>query len=114
MSFKEITQLRKEGKLEEALTFAQEDYNKEPENIWNKRSLSWVYYEFAKKAATEGNINSFLENVQKIKDLQMPSEEKMVFNTLIWEYRISKRPIAYIRVLRECILHFLLRSFLYF
>lgn len=41
MSFKEITQLRKEGKLEEALTFAQEDYNKEPENIWNKRSLSW-------------------------------------------------------------------------
>lgn len=87
MSFKEITQLRKEGKLEEALTFAQEDYNKEPENIWNKRSLSWVYYEFAKKAATEGNINSFLENVQKIKDLQMPSEEKMVFNTLIWEYR---------------------------
>nr|WP_314557255.1 hypothetical protein [uncultured Capnocytophaga sp.] len=87
MSFKEITQLRKEGKLEEALTFAQEDYNKEPENIWNKRSLSWVYYEFAKKAATEGNINSFLENVQKIKDLQMPSEEKIVFNTLIWEYR---------------------------
>lgn len=46
-----------------------------------------MYYEFAKKAATEGNINSFLENVQKIKDLQMPSEEKMVFDTLIWEYR---------------------------
>ena len=65
MSFKEINQLRKEGKLEEALTYAQEDYNKEPDNIWNKRSLSWVYYEFAKKAAAEGNINSFLENVQK-------------------------------------------------
>ena len=87
MSFKEINQLRKEGKLEEALTYAQEDYNKEPDNIWNKRSLSWVYYEFAKKAAAEDNLNSFLENVQKIKDLQMPSEEKMVFNTLIWEYR---------------------------
>lgn len=87
MSFKEITQLRKEGKLEEALTYAQQDYNKEPDNIWNKRSLSWVYYEFAKKAAAESNINNFLENVQKIKDLQMPPEEKMVFDTLIWEYR---------------------------
>ena len=46
-----------------------------------------MYYEFAKKAAAESNINNFLENVQKIKDLQMPPEEKMVFDTLIWEYR---------------------------
>ena len=81
------TQLRKEGKIEEALALAQENYSKNPNSISNKRDLSWVYYDFCKKAAAENNINVFLENVQKIKDLQMPSEEKMVFDKLIWEYR---------------------------
>lgn len=87
MSFKEVTRLRKEGKIEEALAMAQEDYQKDPTNVWNKRSLSWVYYEFCKKAAVENHINDFLENVQKIKDLQLPQEDKMVFDTLTWEYR---------------------------
>ena len=87
MSAKEVTQLRKEGKLEEAFMLALEDYNKDPYNIWNKRALSWVYYDFCKKYAAENDINKFLENIQKIKDLQLPSEDKMIFDSLIWEYR---------------------------
>ena len=87
MSSKEVTQLRKEGKLDEAFMLALEDYNKEPDNIWNKRALSWVYYDFCKKTAAENNINEFLKNIQKIKDLQLPSEDKMIFDTLIWEYK---------------------------
>ena len=87
MSSKEVTQLRKEGKLDEAFMLAQEDYNKEPDNIWNKRALSWVYYDFCKKATAENNANNFLENIQKIKDLQLPSEDKMIFDSLIWEYK---------------------------
>ena len=87
MSSKEVTQLRKEGKLDEAFMLALENYNKEPDNIWNKRALSWVYYDFCKKTAAENNINEFLKNIQKIKDLQLPSEDKMIFDTLIWEYK---------------------------
>jgi len=87
MSSKEVTQLRKEGKLDEAFMLALENYNKEPDNIWNKRALSWVYYDFCKKATAENNANNFLENIQKIKDLQLPSEDKMIFDSLIWEYK---------------------------
>ena len=87
MSSKDVTLLRKEGKLDEAFMLALENYNKEPDNIWNKRALSWVYYDFCKKTATENNVNEFLKNIQKIKDLQLPSEDKMIFDTLIWEYK---------------------------
>lgn len=82
-----VTQLRKEGKIEEALALAQENYSKDSNNIWNKRDLSWVYYELGKKAADADNINGFLENVQKIKDLQLPPGEKMIFDSLIWGYQ---------------------------
>jgi len=87
MSSKEVTQLRKEGKLDEAFMLALENYNKEPDNIWNKRALSWVYYDSCKKTAAENNVNEFLKNIQKIKDLQLPSKDKMIFDTLIWEYK---------------------------
>ena len=87
MSSKDVTLLRKEGKLDEAFMLALENYNKEPDNIWNKRALSWIYYDFCKKTAAENNVNEFLKNIQKIKDLQLPSEDKMIFDTLIWEYK---------------------------
>ena len=42
MSFKEVGQLRKTGKLQEALNMALDDYNQNAD-IWNARSLYWVH-----------------------------------------------------------------------
>ena len=49
MPAKEIKELRESGKLEEALIMAQNELEADPENIWGKRNLVWVYYAFLKK-----------------------------------------------------------------
>ena len=51
--FKEVGQLRKTGKLQEALNMALDDYNQNAD-IWNARSLYWVYFEYLKDAAEQG------------------------------------------------------------
>ena len=58
MSSKEVTQLRKEGKLDEAFMLALENYNKEPDNIWNKRALSWIYYDFCRSEEHTSELQS--------------------------------------------------------
>lgn len=81
-----VKELRKEGKLEDALVLALQNFEQDANNIWNKRALGWVYYDFSKKYAQENNADLFLETIQKIKDLQLPPEEKMIFDNLIWSY----------------------------
>lgn len=86
MSFNEVKNLRKSGDIEGALEMALANYNQNTNDIWNKRALAWVYYDFAKKYAQENNVELFLEIIQKIKELELPSEEKMIFDNLIWAY----------------------------
>ena len=45
MSFKEIKDLRKAGKLDEALKMANQDLETDSDNIWNIRAAAWVYYD---------------------------------------------------------------------
>ena len=85
MSFKEIKELRQAGKLEEALQMANQDLEAEPDNIWNKRAAAWVYYDYLKKNAQSESFEAFKENLTKIKDLQLPEDEKMVFDNCAWQ-----------------------------
>ncbi len=87
MSFKEIKELRQAGKLEEALQMAQQNLEAQPENTWNKRAIAWVYYDYLKKNALPENFSIFKENLIKIKDLNLPEEEKMIFDTTAWPIR---------------------------
>jgi hypothetical protein len=115
MSFKEVKELRKAGKLEEALAKALTDLETaqkgteidvckvnilENENIelteakrfvptpnnllWAKRSLAWVYYEYLRNSAQQKNYDSFMEYLLKIRDLQMPADEKLLFDSCAW------------------------------
>lgn len=93
MSFNDVKNLRKEGKIQEALALALQNIEQDANNIWNKRALGWVYYDFSKKYAQENNVDLFLETIQKIKDLQLPKEEKMIFDNLIWSYNTLFRHI---------------------
>jgi len=52
MSFKEIKELRQAGKLEEALQMANQALETDPDNIWNKRAIAWVYYDYIKNLLT--------------------------------------------------------------
>ena len=85
MSFKEIKELRKAGKLDEALQMANQALETEPDNIWNKRAAAWVYYDFLKKYSQPESFDSFKENLIKLKNLQLPKAEKMVFDNCAWQ-----------------------------
>src|SRR5690606_9879843 len=85
MSFKEIKELRQAGKLDEALQMANQALEAEPNNIWNRRAAAWVYYDYLKKNAQPDSFEAFKENLIKIKDLQLPEDEKMVFDNCAWQ-----------------------------
>ncbi|MBD8489742.1 hypothetical protein IFO69_13375 [Echinicola sp. CAU 1574] len=85
MSFREIKELRKTGKLEEALEMANQALETEPDNIWNKRVAAWLYYDYLKKSSQPDSFDAFKENLLKIKSLQLPEDEKMVFDNSAWQ-----------------------------
>ncbi len=85
MSFKETRELSKAGKLDEALQMAKRALEADPGNIWNKRATAWVYYDYLKKFAQPNSFEAFIENLIKIKDLQLPEDEKMVFDNCAWQ-----------------------------
>jgi len=85
MSFKEIKELRKARRLDEALEMANQALEAEPENIWNKRAAAWVYYDYLKKFSQPDSFDAFKENLIKIKDLQLPEDDKMVFDNSAWQ-----------------------------
>ncbi len=104
MSFKEINELRKSGKLDEALEMANQDLEAEPDNIWNKRAAAWVYYDYLKKFSQPNSFDAFKENLTKIKDLQLPEDEKMVFDQVAFKvgklvFAINKsEPVDYRKI----------------
>lgn len=85
MSFNEIKELRKAGKLEEALDMANQALESEPDNIWNKRAAAWVYYDYLKKFSQPDSFDAFKENLINIKDLALPDDEKMVYDNCAWQ-----------------------------
>lgn len=85
MSFKEIKELRQAGKLDEALQMANQALELDSENIWNKRAAAWVYYEYLKKYAQPEQYEAFKGHLIKISDLQLPEDEKMVFDNCAWQ-----------------------------
>ena len=60
MSSKEITELRKAGKLNEALEIALRELDAKPADIWALRNISWVYYEFLKQHNSPGEYGEFV------------------------------------------------------
>jgi hypothetical protein len=85
MPSKEIKELRKAGNLEEALNLAQTELQAEPDNIWPKRNISWVYYDYLKQNTAPEHFDDFLSWLTKIADLNLPEEEKMLFDHLCWQ-----------------------------
>lgn len=85
MPAKEIKELRQAGKLEEALLMAKAELQEDPENIWAKRNISWVYYEYLKHLASADHLDNFIVGLGKIKNLNLPAEETMLFDNVSWQ-----------------------------
>ena len=85
MPAKEIKELRKSGRLAEALEMASAEFDLDPENIWTKRNLSWVYYEYLKANALPDCYDEFISWLTKLAALELPEDEKMLFDTLTFQ-----------------------------
>lgn len=85
MPAKEIKELRQTGKLEEALILAKAELQVEPDNIWPKRNISWVYYDYLKLNSSPEQYEDFLVWLSEIQMLNLPSDEKMLFEQLAWQ-----------------------------
>lgn len=85
MPSKEIKELRQAGKLDEALIMAKAELEAQPDNIWGKRNISWVYYDYLKQNVAPEHIDSFISNLKEISNLGLPAEEKMLFDNLTWQ-----------------------------
>jgi hypothetical protein len=84
MPSKEIKELRLAGKLDEALQMAKTELETAPDNIWAKRNISWVYYEYIKQNTAAENIDTFLTSLNSIKELNL-TDEKMLLENLCWQ-----------------------------
>jgi len=49
MTFQEINNLRKQGKLEEAYRLAREALQNAPDDLWLNRAMGWVIYDLIKR-----------------------------------------------------------------
>jgi hypothetical protein len=85
MPAKEIKELRQSGKLEEAITMAKAELETQPDNIWGKRNISWVYYDYLKQNVASVDLDAFISHLTEIKNLELPAEEKMLFDNLSWQ-----------------------------
>jgi hypothetical protein len=95
MSFNEVKNLRQSGKLEDAYNLAKQDLDSKPDDVWNKRSMAWVIYDLLKQNVSVDSYNTFNNYLKELKDLQLPEEEKMVFDSTAWQvgkliYQLSK------------------------
>jgi len=96
MPAKEIKELRQSGRLEEALSMAKAELESQPDNIWAKRNISWVYYDYLKQSESPVQFDTFLLWLTEIKNLQLPIEEKMLFENLSWQ--IGKMAFSLLKV----------------
>lgn len=72
MSVREVTLLRRAGRLEEALAMAEADL-KEKNDEWAQSSLFWVLYDYCGKELTPtGNVSKALDLLQRMQTL-LPS-----------------------------------------
>jgi hypothetical protein len=108
MPTKEIKELRQEGRLEEALNLATNEFNQAinqaiakngnsepllgsespvngPAILWAKRNLAWVYFDYLKVNFEPENFDEFLFWMDKIKNLSLLADEKMLYDNIAWK-----------------------------
>ena len=84
MSFSEVTELRKQGKLAEAEELARKDLEQDAENVWNKRSLAWVLEAALKQAVECSDLEGAVQRLEQIGDLELSENEE-----IFWKDRKS-------------------------
>jgi hypothetical protein len=70
----QITALRQEGKLEEALQLARPLYSANATDIWVVRALGWTLYKYIKQEQTAGNSSKARELATELQNMGITAE----------------------------------------
>ena len=84
MAFKDVMNLRKSGKEEEAYNMAIADYNQDQNDIWAKRALSWCIYDGLKSSASYEQSELFLSKLNELIALDLSATEEMLWKNVVW------------------------------
>lgn len=82
-----ITNLRKEGKLNEAYSFGKDAVQKYPEGLYIKRAFAWVIHDLLKKNASYSMRDTFFKYFADIEPLNLTAEESLFFDSVAWDVR---------------------------
>jgi hypothetical protein len=105
MPAKEIKELRQSGKLQEAFDMAKAELDTQPDNVWAKRNMSWVLYDYLKQNTSVENFEVFHNYLERMASLQLSEDEKMLFDHLAWQigkmvFQLSKEtPVNHRKVI---------------
>ena len=79
---KEVTRLRKEGKLDEAYALSLDLIAAPDADDWDRAAYAWCLIDIVKRHATDGNRQRLAEYLGRLKGFEAPTE-----NTLLAEHR---------------------------
>jgi hypothetical protein len=83
-----IFKLRKEGRIDEALTLAEVLYVRNPSDPWAIRAYGWVLYDKLKGALASGSEDDIFLYSGKLENLDIPEEEQILKNQV--SYLLSR------------------------
>lgn len=85
ISFQTVKALRQAGDLRAAYNQARQLVEADPDNIWNRRALAWVYADHLKEAAAQpNNASRLIRGLKTIVDLAMPADEPVWREQVLW------------------------------
>lgn len=83
--FKEITNLRKSWKLEEAYNLAIQEYSKNKDDLYIKGAYSWVLYEYIKNNVLNYNFKNIDKFLNEFSLLSIEPSWEININELVWK-----------------------------
>lgn len=84
MSFDTVKRLRAENRMEESYALSHQMLQKNPEDIWLKRSHAWSIYYMIKKHVQAGENQRAKLYLQQFDALQMPEDEKLLYERMAY------------------------------
>lgn len=85
ISFQTVKALRQSGDLRAAYNQARQLVDADPDNVWNRRALAWVYADRLKEAAAQPNSASrLIQGLKTIVALNMPDDEPVWREQVLW------------------------------
>jgi hypothetical protein len=84
MAFKQVMEMRKSGNHSKAYELAKNDYQQSPDDIWAKRAMAWCIIDSLKEEASHSWRTEFIDKLEEMKALVLPSDETMVWTNIVW------------------------------